>query len=49
MHYGRNDFTNNGQRVITTKDPAFQNTIGQRSGLSPKDVEELRMLFKCSG
>jgi len=46
MHYGARDFSNNGQAVIVPLKSGV--SIGQRRGLSPKDVKELRNLFKCS-
>lgn len=48
MHYGKDAFSNgNGSTIITT-DPEFQDVIGQRLELSPRDVQELNLLYKCS-
>lgn len=47
MHYGRKAFSNgNGSTIITT-DPGFQDVIGQRLEMSPSDVLELNLLYKC--
>uniref|UniRef100_A0A3Q4HFI8 Metalloendopeptidase n=1 Tax=Neolamprologus brichardi TaxID=32507 RepID=A0A3Q4HFI8_NEOBR len=48
MHYGNNDFTNGNGSTIITKDPKFQNLIGQRVEMSTSDVQELNLLYKCS-
>ncbi|KAI4884671.1 hypothetical protein NFI96_034285, partial [Prochilodus magdalenae] len=48
MHYGQNDFTNGNGSIIITKDPRFQDVIGQRYDLSPIDALELNMLYQCS-
>uniref|UniRef100_A0A3B3ZK03 Metalloendopeptidase n=1 Tax=Periophthalmus magnuspinnatus TaxID=409849 RepID=A0A3B3ZK03_9GOBI len=48
MHYGPNAFSNGNGSTITTKDPAFQDIIGQRLEMSPSDVKELNLLYKCS-
>ncbi|KAM4568149.1 meprin A subunit beta-like [Fundulus diaphanus] len=48
MHYGKDAFTNgNGSTIITT-DPQFQQVIGQRLGMSPRDVQELNVLYNCN-
>lgn len=48
MHYGKDAFSNgNGSTIITT-DPNYQDVIGQQLGMSPRDVEELNLLYKCS-
>ncbi|XP_063735021.1 meprin A subunit beta-like [Eleginops maclovinus] len=47
MHYGKDDFTNGNGSTIITKDPKFQDVIGQRLEVSPKDVLELNSLYKC--
>uniref|UniRef100_A0A3P9B4B1 Metalloendopeptidase n=1 Tax=Maylandia zebra TaxID=106582 RepID=A0A3P9B4B1_9CICH len=48
MHYGKDDFTNGNGSTIITKDPKFQNLIGQRVEMSTSDVQELNLLYKCS-
>ncbi|XP_033837344.1 meprin A subunit beta-like [Periophthalmus magnuspinnatus] len=48
MHYGPNAFSNGNGSTITTKDPAFQDIIGQRLEMSPSDVKELNLLYKCN-
>lgn len=47
MHYGKNAFSNGNGSTIITKDPRFQDIIGQRLEMSPSDVEELNRLYKC--
>ncbi|XP_063735159.1 LOW QUALITY PROTEIN: meprin A subunit beta-like [Eleginops maclovinus] len=48
MHYGKDAFTNGNGSTIITKDPKFQDVIGQRLEVSPKDVLELNGLYKCN-
>jgi len=48
MHYGEKDFSNNGQRTIVTKDPRYQNKIGQRRGVSKGDVKLIRRMYRCN-
>jgi hypothetical protein len=47
MHYPRNAFTKNGKDTIVPKSPpAPPNTqIGQRNGLSPRDIASLRLAY----
>ncbi|KAF3839351.1 hypothetical protein F7725_018068 [Dissostichus mawsoni] len=47
MHYGENSFSNGNGSTILTKDPKFQDVIGQRLEVSPKDVLELNLLYQC--
>ena len=47
MHYGRKDFTSNGEDTVVPKDVNAR--IGQRIGLSPIDVWQLTTLYKCPG
>lgn len=42
MHYGRYDFSVNGQPTITTRQPA---RIGQRDGLSKVDWQHLQRAY----
>ncbi|XP_070823438.1 meprin A subunit beta-like [Chaetodon trifascialis] len=48
MHYGKNAFTNGNGSTIVTNDPQFQDIIGQRLEMSPSDVKELNLLYKCN-
>uniref|UniRef100_A0A3Q3AUR0 Metalloendopeptidase n=1 Tax=Kryptolebias marmoratus TaxID=37003 RepID=A0A3Q3AUR0_KRYMA len=48
MHYPKNAFTNGNEPTIITRDPKFQDVIGQRLDMSPGDVQELNLLYKCS-
>lgn len=48
MHYGKTAFTNGNGSTIITKDPKFQDVIGQSLEMSPRDVQELNVLYKCS-
>ncbi|XP_062279112.1 meprin A subunit beta-like [Scomber scombrus] len=48
MHYGQNAFSNGNGSTIVTKDPKFQDVIGQRMEMSPSDVLELNRLYKCN-
>ncbi|XP_072242962.1 meprin A subunit beta-like [Leuresthes tenuis] len=48
MHYGKNDFTNGNGSTIITKDPKFQDVIGQTLEISTSDVQELNLLYKCN-
>uniref|UniRef100_A0A8C5DZR3 Metalloendopeptidase n=1 Tax=Gouania willdenowi TaxID=441366 RepID=A0A8C5DZR3_GOUWI len=48
MHYGQKAFSIGKENTIITKDPAFQNAIGQRLEMSPKDILELNLLYKCN-
>ncbi|XP_041797517.1 meprin A subunit beta-like [Chelmon rostratus] len=48
MHYGKNAFSNGNGSTIITKDPQFQDVIGQRLEMSPSDVRELNLLYKCN-
>ncbi len=46
MHYGRYYFTINGYPTIEPLQPNVQ--IGDRTTLSPIDVQEVRMYYNCS-
>ncbi|XP_019220676.1 meprin A subunit beta-like isoform X3 [Oreochromis niloticus] len=48
MHYAKDAFTNGNGSTIITKDPNFQNLIGQRLEMSASDVQELNLLYKCN-
>ncbi|XP_041379192.1 nematocyst expressed protein 6-like [Gigantopelta aegis] len=45
MHYSGNVF---GSRTIVTKDPKFQNRIGQRQGLSFRDIKLANLMYQCA-
>jgi len=47
MHYGGTFFTSNGKVTIRTKDPRWQNRIGQRRGMSDGDVSQLNSMYHC--
>ncbi|XP_077383203.1 meprin A subunit beta-like [Festucalex cinctus] len=47
MHYGNYAFSNGKGSTIITKDPAFKDVIGQRLGMSQRDVQELNLLYNC--
>ncbi|XP_036928736.1 meprin A subunit beta-like isoform X1 [Acanthopagrus latus] len=47
MHYNQYAFNNGSEKTIITKDPSFQDVIGQRLEMSPSDVLELNRLYKC--
>ncbi|CAG5115365.1 unnamed protein product, partial [Candidula unifasciata] len=47
MHYGGTAFSGNGQYTIKTKDPAVQNVIGNRSGLSFNDIKLANLMYSC--
>ncbi|XP_062421544.1 meprin A subunit beta-like [Pungitius pungitius] len=48
MHYDKNAFSKGTGPTIITKDPKFQDVIGQRRELSPSDVLELNLQYKCN-
>uniref|UniRef100_A0A3P9PLU8 Metalloendopeptidase n=1 Tax=Poecilia reticulata TaxID=8081 RepID=A0A3P9PLU8_POERE len=48
MHYSKNAFSNGNGPTIITINQAFQDVIGQRVEMSPSDVQELNLLYKCS-
>lgn len=48
MHYSKNAFSNGNGSTIVTKDPFFEDIIGQRLEISHKDNLELNRLYKCS-
>jgi len=47
MHYGRRAFSSNGRDTITPKKSGV--SIGNRRGLSPLDIKQMNLLYKCSG
>ncbi|XP_028326430.1 meprin A subunit beta-like isoform X5 [Gouania willdenowi] len=48
MHYGAMTFNNGTGNTINTTDPAFQDVIGQRLDMSPRDILELNLLYSCN-
>ncbi|KAI4811771.1 hypothetical protein KUCAC02_014647 [Chaenocephalus aceratus] len=49
LHSGKGYFSNGNGSTIITKDPKFQDVIGQRLEMSPKYALELNLLYKCRG
>uniref|UniRef100_A0A2C9JMR4 Metalloendopeptidase n=1 Tax=Biomphalaria glabrata TaxID=6526 RepID=A0A2C9JMR4_BIOGL len=47
MHYGGRAFSNNEGLTIQTKDPRYQNVIGNREGLSFNDIKLASLMYKC--
>uniref|UniRef100_A0A3B4U5S9 Metalloendopeptidase n=1 Tax=Seriola dumerili TaxID=41447 RepID=A0A3B4U5S9_SERDU len=48
MHYSKNAFSNGNGSTVITKDPKFQDVIGQRLEVSPSDIRELNLRYKCN-
>ncbi|XP_014057058.2 meprin A subunit beta isoform X1 [Salmo salar] len=48
MHYGKEDFTNGNGSTIITKQPEYQDVIGQRLDMSSNDVLKLNTLYNCT-
>ena len=48
MHYGKTAF-GSGKITIQTKDASKQNVIGNRRGFSNYDIQQMNLLYKCSG
>ena len=46
MHYKRKAFSSNRQETITPISPNENAEIGQRNGMSPTDIAELRAIYK---
>ena len=45
MHYTRKSFSSNGKDTITTKDPFYQNLIGQHASYTAEDVQDVEYLY----
>ena len=48
MHYDKCAFTNNNEMTIKTKDPFYENLIGQRMTASPQDIQMLDVMYDPS-
>jgi len=48
MHYSPTAFGINGSTTIIAKDPSVTQ-LGQRIGLSPKDITQADLLYRCNG
>ncbi|KAM4567460.1 meprin A subunit beta-like [Fundulus diaphanus] len=48
MHSDKNYLSKGNGSTIITKDPKFQDMIGQRMAMSPSDAQELNLLYKCN-
>lgn len=46
LHYSQYAFSKNGEKTII---PLYDegNDIGQRKGMSPKDIYKLNLMYKC--
>ncbi|CAG5124335.1 unnamed protein product [Candidula unifasciata] len=47
MHYPWNAFSKNNEITIQTKDPSFQNIIGQTQDLSYYDIQLANLMYNC--
>ena len=47
MHYGTYAFSSNGRKTIVPISPNQGISIGQRDGLSAKDINEINALYDC--
>lgn len=47
MHSQKYVLSNGHGPTIITKDPKFQNVIGQKLDMSPRDAQKLKLLYKC--
>ncbi|XP_031431901.2 meprin A subunit beta-like [Clupea harengus] len=47
MHYKKNEFSNGNGSTIITKQPEFQDVIGNRIEMSSTDALELNRLYQC--
>jgi len=47
MHYSANAFSKNGQSTLVAKNGGSASLMGQREGLSDKDVQKLNAMYKC--
>lgn len=42
-------FSTNGMITVRTKDPEYQNVIGNALGLSFKDIKLANLMYSCNG
>jgi len=49
MQYGKTAFSSNGQMTIKTKDPEWQEKIGNSQNLAFSDVKIVNEMYKCGG
>ena len=55
MHYGKDYFGKLDAKkrhyltTIKTKDPKYQNRIGQRTHLRPSDIQMMNTMYGCPG
>ncbi|KAM8847666.1 meprin A subunit beta-like [Synchiropus picturatus] len=47
-HYGQYEFTKVPAPTILTKDPKYQDVIGQSEEMSPGDAKKLNLRYKCN-
>ncbi|KAK0044104.1 zinc metalloproteinase nas-13 [Biomphalaria pfeifferi] len=47
MHYGSTYFSKNGLTTIRTKNPSFQDVIGNSKGLSFMDIKLANLMYTC--
>lgn len=47
LHYSKTAFSKNGENTIETIDASLQERIGQRDGLSVKDIERINRMYQC--
>ncbi|KAK7507419.1 hypothetical protein BaRGS_00001354 [Batillaria attramentaria] len=47
MHYGSKSFSSNGRHTIETLNPFYQDLIGNRDGLSFRDIKSVNLLYDC--
>ncbi|XP_053737253.1 meprin A subunit beta-like isoform X2 [Synchiropus splendidus] len=47
-HFGPRQFSNGGGFTIRTKDPKYQDVIGQSGVMSPGDAKKLNLRYKCN-
>lgn len=49
MHYGATSFSKNGNNTISTVRTSDANKMGQRTGASDMDIQEINDLYQCVG
>ncbi|KAL8624485.1 hypothetical protein ACOMHN_053028 [Nucella lapillus] len=48
MHYGPKAFTSEGKITVLTKDPDYQDIIGQAEQLSNRDILAVNLMYRCT-